>query len=167
MLFRKRPKLLDQVMQRMRKNQRNLPMLGIVNKQNLTAAQKPHLLAELTRPVRGYAIKQHRTTSNKAGQFEVSVTYIVFSYLSEECEQFVDAEKIGSILIRGMTRPMNPIMKRWLGIQLILNSLLITISMRFRMLAATPTKLIIKKEHLMQMEPVQPVLRDPVLSHHY
>ena len=78
----------------------NLPMLGIVNKQNLTAGAEATATAELTRLVARVSISSIKTAFDKAGQFKDATFNVTGIYL-KNANSSVNAEKIGSIPISG------------------------------------------------------------------
>ena len=78
----------------------NLPMLGIVNKQNLTAGAEATATAELTRLVARVSISSIKTAFDKAGQFKDATFNVTGIYL-KNANSSVNAEKTGSVSISG------------------------------------------------------------------
>ena len=78
----------------------NLPMLGIVNKQNLTAGVEATATAELTRLVARVSISSIKTAFDKAGQFKDATFNVTGIYL-KNANSSVNAEKTGSVPISG------------------------------------------------------------------
>mgnify|MGYP000105033821 CR=1 FL=1 len=108
-------------------------MLGIVNKQNLTAGAEATATAALTRLVARTSVSSIKTAFDKAGQFKDATFKVTGIYL-KNANSSVNAEKTAVSLLVGVTRPINTYMKRCLHIQPILNSLLRITSIHFRML---------------------------------
>ena len=78
----------------------NLPMLGIVNKQNLTAGTETTATAALTRLVARTSISSIKIAFDKAGQFKDATFNVTGIYL-KNANSSVNAEKTGSVPISG------------------------------------------------------------------